>query len=58
MYHVNLRSCVPMLDRADPESEELTEPTLAEETNPELAEGKHQCITPPSLTLLKINTFC
>jgi hypothetical protein len=39
-----------MLDHAELESEELTEPTPVEETNPELNQGKPRCIPPPSLT--------
>jgi hypothetical protein len=35
--------CIHMLDHAEPEPEELA---TAEETNPELAEGKPQCIPP------------
>jgi hypothetical protein len=35
------------IDPAEPVVEELTEPTPAEESaNPELTEGKHQCIPP------------
>jgi hypothetical protein len=39
-----------MLDHADPDPKELTEPAPPEETNPMLAQGKSRCIPTPSLT--------
>jgi hypothetical protein len=36
--------CVHRLDHVEPESEEPTDPTPAEGTNPELTEGKPRCI--------------
>jgi hypothetical protein len=40
-----------MLDHVELESEEPTELAPTEENNTELAQGKPQCIPPPSFTL-------